>query len=185
LKRIATNVGPIQMVFGGKAHPKDTAGKDIIRSIFQAAAQLKGQIPVVYLEEYDMELGKYMCSGVDLWLNTPQKPEEASGTSGMKAALNGVPSLSILDGWWLEGHVDGVTGWSITNGNDDGNVPGEALALYTKLEDVIIPMFYGAPEDYELIMRYTISLNGSFFNARRMLNQYLDNAYPTRKELVP
>ena len=103
-------------------------------------------MPVVYLEEYDMALGKYLCAGVDLWLNSPQKPHEASGTSGMKAALNGVPSLSVLDGWWIEGHVEGVTGWSI--GDDweaESNPAKEIASLYDKLEYVILPMFYGRP----------------------------------------
>ena len=112
LRQIVCKAGPLQIIYSGKAHPRDERGKEIIRNIFKVAAELKEIIRVVYLEEYDMELAKYLCSGVDLWLNTPQKPEEASGTSGMKAALNGVPSLSILDGWWIEGHVEGVTGWS-------------------------------------------------------------------------
>jgi len=113
LKRIATQAGPFQVIYGGKAHPWDGGGKAIIRAIFQAAEALRDTVRVIYLEEYDMALAKYLCAGVDLWLNTPEKPAEASGTSGMKAALNGVPSLSILDGWWIEGHVEGVTGWAI------------------------------------------------------------------------
>jgi starch phosphorylase len=182
LKHIARDVGPFQMIFGGKAHPQDEAGKQIIRNVFKAARELGDVVPVVYLEEYDMELAKLMTSGVDLWLNTPQKPQEASGTSGMKATLNGVPNFSVLDGWWIEGHVDGETGWSITDDmGGDENLPPEVFSLYHKLEHVILPMFYGKPEDYESIMRTTISLNGSFFNSRRMLNQYLDNAYPIRK----
>lgn len=113
LKQMGSQVGPIQLIYGGKAHPRDENGKDMIRRIFQAEKALQDQLKIVYLEEYDMELGKMICAGVDVWLNTPQKPREASGTSGMKAALNGVPSLSVLDGWWIEGHVEGVTGWSI------------------------------------------------------------------------
>jgi len=183
LKRIARDVGSFQMIFGGKAHPQDEGGKEIIRNIFKAARELGDAVPVVYLEEYDMELAKLLCSGVDLWLNTPQKPQEASGTSGMKATLNGVPNFSVLDGWWIEGHVDGETGWSITDDmGADENLPPEVFSLYHKLEHVILPMFYGKPEEYESIMRTTIALNGSFFNARRMLNQYLDNAYPIRKK---
>src|SRR3990172_379190 len=116
LKRITYEVGPLQVIYGGKSHPRDEGGKALIRRVFDAAAALKGIIPVVYLEDYDMQVARYLCSGVDLWLNTPQKPHEASGTSGMKAALNGVPSLSVLDGWWIEGHAEGVTGWSIGNG---------------------------------------------------------------------
>ncbi len=113
LKRIVTQVGPLQVIYGGKAHPQDESGKDLIKRIYEAAASLKDTVRVVYLENYDMTLGRHICGGVDVWLNTPQKPREASGTSGMKAALNGVPSFSILDGWWIEGHFEGVTGWSI------------------------------------------------------------------------
>ena len=108
LKRIAAQVGPLQVIYGGKSHPRDESGKAMIRRVFEAAAALGDALPVVYLEDYDMELARYLCAGVDLWLNTPQKPHEASGTSGMKAALNGVPSLSVLDGWWIEGHAEGV-----------------------------------------------------------------------------
>jgi len=113
LVRIARSVGPLQIIYGGKAHPNDETGKQMIRGIFKEAADLRDAVKIVYLEDYGMVLGKLLCSGVDLWINTPEKPREASGTSGMKAAMNGVPSLSVLDGWWIEGHVEGVTGWSI------------------------------------------------------------------------
>ncbi len=178
LRQIVSNAGPIQIIYGGKAHPRDEGGKEIIRSIFKAADELKDAIRIVYLEEYDMELAKYMCSGVDLWLNTPKKPEEASGTSGMKAALNGVPSLSILDGWWIEGHVEGVTGWSI--GEDwelESNPAKEIASLYNKLEFVILPLFYKRPLAYAWVMRNAIALNGSYYNSQRMLFQYVKNAY--------
>jgi glycogen phosphorylase len=178
LRQIVSNVGPLQIIYGGKAHPRDEGGKDIIRRIFQAAAELKDLIRVVYLEEYDMELAKYLCSGVDLWLNTPKKPEEASGTSGMKAALNGVPSLSILDGWWIEGHVEGVTGWSIGEGWQLASDPDKEISsLYNKLEFVILPLFYGRPLSYAWVMRNAIALNGSYYNSQRMLFQYVKNAY--------
>jgi glycogen phosphorylase len=138
-------------------------------------------VPVVYLEEYDMGLARLLCSGVDVWLNTPQKPQEASGTSGMKAAVNGVPSLSVLDGWWLEGCVEGVTGWAI---GEDGGQPSdparEAASLYDKLENVIGPLFYRRAAGFGEVMRSAIALNASFFNAQRMLVQYLRNAYLTR-----
>lgn len=178
LKRIAREAGPIQIVYGGKAHPRDEGGQDLIRRIFQAAFTLQSDVPVVYLEEYDMALAGLLCPGVDLWLNTPQKPREASGTSGMKAALNGVPSLSVLDGWWIEGHEEGVTGWSIGDGwEGDSDSRSEAESLYDKLEYIIIPMFYNRPQVYDRIMRSAIALNGSFFNAQRMVDQYRENAY--------
>ncbi|MBN1189557.1 MAG: alpha-glucan family phosphorylase [Dehalococcoidales bacterium] len=180
LRQITREAGPLQIIFAGKAHPRDTGGKDIIRSIFRAAAELKDTIKVIYLEEYNMELSRYICSGVDLWLNTPKKPEEASGTSGMKAALNGVPSLSILDGWWVEGHVEGVTGWCIGENSETGSDQAKEIAsLYNKLEFVIMPLFYGRPLAYAWIMRNAISINGSFYNAQRMLRQYAKNAYFT------
>ena len=113
LRQIAKNAGHFQIIYAGKAHPNDGGGKDIIRHIFHAKKALRKAVPVVFLDEYNLDLGGKITSGVDLWLNTPQFPLEASGTSGMKAALNGVPSLSILDGWWVEGHIEGVTGWSI------------------------------------------------------------------------
>lgn len=178
LKRIAYEVGPLQIIYGGKAHPADEGGKAVIRRVFAAAKALKDTVPVVYLENYDMALAKYLCSGVDLWLNTPQKLQEASGTSGMKAALNGVPSLSVLDGWWVEGHLEGVTGWSIGETWDSVSHPAtEVASLYDKLERVIVPMFYLQPMAYAKVMRSAIALNGSFFNAQRMMLQYLENAY--------
>jgi starch phosphorylase len=178
LRLIVRQAGPLQVVYGGKAHPRDEAGKAVIRRIFEAAAALGDSMRVVYLEDYDMALAKVLISGVDVWLNTPHKPEEASGTSGMKAALNGVPSLSVLDGWWLEGHLEGTTGWAI---GEDGNSPSdparEATSLYGKLEYVILPLFYRKPFAFAEIMRSAIALNGSFFNAQRMVGQYLQNAY--------
>jgi starch phosphorylase len=178
LRQIVSASGPIQLIYSGKAHPRDEGGKDIIRSIFRASQQLTDIIRVVYIEGYDMEFAKLMTSGVDLWLKTPQKPQEASGTSGMKAALNGVPSLSVLDGWWVEGHVEGVTGWSI--GEDwelESNPAKEIASLYSKLEYVILPMFYNRPRSYAWVMRNAIALNGSYFNSQRMLLQYVNNAY--------
>jgi len=178
LKKIAREVGPLQIIYAGKAHPRDEGGKALIRRIFQAAEALRDTITVVYLEEYDMALGKYLCSSVDLWLNTPLKPDEASGTSGMKAALNGVPSLSVLDGWWVEGHVEGVTGWSIGESDLPGTDPSQEVAsLYDKLERQIVPMFYRQADAYANIMRSAIAINGSFYNAQRMMFQYVKNAY--------
>ena len=185
LTRMAQQVGPVQVIYGGKAHPQDDGGKRLIRSIFGAAAALRDTLKVVYLEEYDMSLAKYVCSGVDLWLNTPQRPFEASGTSGMKAALNGVPSLSILDGWWIEGNVEGVTGWSIGDSWEPESDPAkDASSLYDKLEHVILPMFYRKPDEYCRVMRWAIALNGSYYNAQRMLLQYLNNAYEATASAV-
>nr|MDD5640402.1 alpha-glucan family phosphorylase [Syntrophales bacterium] len=178
LKAMAQRVGPLQVIYGGKAHPRDEGGKEMIRRVFQAAAALGESVKVVYLEDYDMALGKIICTGVDLWLNTPLRPQEASGTSGMKASLNGVPSFSILDGWWIEGHVEHVTGWSI--GDDSaspGDYPHDSASLYDKLERVILPLYYGKPEAYAKLRRSTIALNGSFFNTQRMVYQYVTKAY--------
>ena len=178
LKQIHERVGPFQIICGGKAHPRDDGGKELIRRIHEAAKALESAIKVVYLEDYDIALGKYLCSGVDLWLNTPQRPMEASGTSGMKAAVNGVPSLSILDGWWIEGHIEGVTGWSIGDGwETEGPSTTDAASLYDKLEYLILPMFYERPSAFAAIMRSCTALNGSYFNAQRMVVQYLQNAY--------
>ena len=177
LADIAQKVGKMQIVFGGKAHPKDEGGKELIRRIHRAAEALKGKIVVVYLENYDMALAAKMVSGVDLWVNNPMKPLEASGTSGMKAALNGVPSLSVRDGWWIEGHIEGVTGWSIGSDESEGDQSRDAQDLYLKLERVILPLFYGLPFAYAEVMRSAIALNGSFFNTQRMVEQYVRNAY--------
>jgi len=125
-----------------------------------------------------MALGKLVCSGVDVWLNTPLRPQEASGTSGMKAALNGVPSFSVLDGWWIEGHVEGVTGWSVGGANqEDAGSETEVGSLYHKLEHVILPLFYKEPDKFAQVMRSAIEINGSFFNTQRMMFQYIRNAY--------
>ena len=178
LRRIAKDVGPIQIVYAGKAHPKDEGGKQIIQEIFRAADALAGDVQVVYLENYDMALARHIVSGVDVWMNTPLRPLEASGTSGMKAAMNGVPSFSVLDGWWIEGHYEGHTGWSIGNGTEDSaDSAAEIESLYHKLENVILPMYYHEPERWAEVRRSTIAINGSFFNTQRMLLQYLSNAY--------
>jgi glycogen phosphorylase len=178
LRRIAAQVGPLQVVYGGKAHPKDEFGKVAIRAVFQAAAELRGAIDVTYVENYDARWAGLLTSGVDLWLNTPHRPFEASGTSGMKAAMNGVPSLSILDGWWIEGCLEGVTGWAIgSEALPDDDQSDEIESLYDKLEREIVPMFYGSPQKYLEVMRSAIAVNASFFNTQRMLAQYEANAY--------
>jgi len=183
LEVIASRHGPMQIVFAGKAHPRDEEGKDSIRQVFAAAESLRGRIEVVYLADYDMDLGQLLVSGSDVWLNNPIPPLEASGTSGMKAALNGVPSLSILDGWWVEGCVEGVTGWEIEDGVvEDPREPHardahHADALLRKLDEQVAPLFFGDRERFLDIRRQSIALNGSFFNTHRMLLQYLYEAY--------
>lgn len=177
LRQIREKSGAFQILFAGKAHPKDEAGKATIRRVMEAAAALRDCIPVVYVENYDMRWARLFTAGVDLWLNTPHRPFEASGTSGMKAALNGVPSLSVRDGWWIEGHFEGVTGWSVGFEEDPELHEVEIASLYEKLDHVILPLFYTRPGDYAGIMRSAIAVNGSFFNTQRMLAQYVKNAY--------
>jgi len=184
LRKIAREVGPLQLVYGGKAHPHDEGGKNLIRRVIGGASSLSDLIRTVYVENYDMRWGRLITSGVDLWLNTPMRPQEASGTSGMKAALNGVPSFSVVDGWWAEGHIEGVTGWSIGSSELAEDPSAEVAALYDKLERDIVPMFYGRPNRYLEIMRFAIALNGSFFNTQRMLLQYISNAYKMQKEVA-
>lgn len=186
LAAIAARAGPVQLLFAGKAHPRDAEGKESIRRVFEAREALRGRVAVTYLPDYGLDSARLLCAGCDVWLNTPVPPLEASGTSGMKAALNGVPSLSILDGWWVEGHVEGVTGWAIGADGLAGKLPAEerdrvhADALYRKLEEAVLPCFYKDREGYLQIMRYAIALNSSFFNTQRMVLQYLYEAYAER-----
>jgi len=184
LKRISNEVGKIQVIFSGKAHPKDFGGKELIKRIFKAKQALAVDVPIAYLKNYNMTLGAMITSGVDLWLNTPEPPLEASGTSGMKASLNGVPNLSVLDGWWIEGHIEGLTGWSIgepTHGKgDERDHSLDAPSLYDKLEHAIIPLFYRDRERFIDVMIYSIAINGSFFNTHRMIQEYVLNAYFSR-----
>ena len=180
----AKNAGHFQVIHAGKAHPNDTGGKEIIQRIFQRERSPAQSRPACLPRELRLDHGGKIAAGVDLWLNTPQPPLEASGTSGMKAALNGVPSLSILDGWWAEGHIEGVTGWSMgepRRSMDPADVTTdntkEAEALYWKLENIILPMFYKEPRQYIQIMQHAIAINGSFFNTQRMVQQYITDAY--------
>ncbi|GAC1578404.1 MAG: alpha-glucan family phosphorylase [Candidatus Elarobacter sp.] len=176
LSAIARAFGGIQIVFAGKAHPNDWDGKNQIRHIHELANALRGAVEVVFVEGYDMAWGAALTAGADLWLNTPRPPLEASGTSGMKAALNGVPSLSVVDGWWVEGAIEGVTGWSIdaSTGDDDARAADE---LYRRLEHDILPRYVHERDAYAAVMRNAIALNGSHFNAQRMLAQYAIDAY--------
>jgi len=172
LMSIAEKAGPIQIIYAGKAHPKDGTGKETIKKIVQAMKTIDGKVK--------MAVGKLMTAGVDLWLNTPKRPQEASGTSGMKAAHNGVPQLSTLDGWWIEGRVENITGWAIgtrksnERESDDDN---DRADLYNKLESWIIPKFYKDRDNWIRTMRSCIAINASFFNTNRMIEQYVLNAY--------
>ncbi|MEM1185133.1 MAG: alpha-glucan family phosphorylase [Planctomycetota bacterium] len=185
LRNISKNVGKVQVIYAGKSHPNDGRGKEIIREIHEKARDLGQDCPVVFLSDYDIEVSKKLVSGADVWLNNPRPPLEASGTSGMKAALNGVPSLSTLDGWWLEGWVEGRTGWAIGETNDDAtfadNIPGmdeaHADSLYSKLEHAILPAWQAGDEAWAEIMRACIALNGSYFTTERMVSEYALRAY--------
>ena len=181
LRRISTQAGRIQVIFAGKAHPHDQAGKELIQRVFQAQQALRSDVKIAFLENYDIELAKVITAGVDVWLNTPQPPLEASGTSGMKAALNGVPSLSVLDGWWIEGHIEGVTGWSfgdLPSGADrDADRARDAESLYDKLELIVVPKFYRRRDEFLQVMTHAMAVNGSFFNTQRMVQQYVLRAY--------
>jgi starch phosphorylase len=180
LRRIAA--GRLQVIYAGKAHPHDEPGKRLIESIHRFARELGEDIPVVYLENYDMDLALRLVSGVDVWLNTPLRPREASGTSGMKAAHNGVVNFSVLDGWWIEGHIENFTGWSIGPEptevclveNDGGQ---DAASLYQKLEDRVIPVYYNERHTWVRMMQNAIGKNAYFFNTHRMMRRYVTDAY--------
>jgi starch phosphorylase len=184
LHAVASAIGGLQVVYAGKAHPADEAGKDLIREILRLREVLGDDVRIAYLADYGMTLGGMLTSGVDVWLNTPRPPLEASGTSGMKAALNGVPSLSVLDGWWLEGCIEGVTGWAI--GVDRGARAGDdpdamdrehAESLYGKLEHAVGATHRDDPDEFARIRRNAIAINGSWFHTQRMLRQYVMRAY--------
>jgi len=174
--------GKMQIVFAGKAHPKDEMGKRLIQEIFGYIEKLKDEIKIVYLENYDMGLAAMLIPGVDVWLNTPLRPLEASGTSGMKAAHNGVINFSVLDGWWVEGWVEGVTGWAIGPHPDERLSTDEAKIrevddLYNKLEYIIIPTFYQKRDDWIRMMKNSIGKIAYYFNSHRMMRRYVTEAY--------
>lgn len=180
LKRIHGVTGGIQIIYAGKAHPRDTGAKEILRHVFRAREALLPDIKLAFLTNYDMHVASRLVSGVDLWLNTPEPPMEASGTSGMKAAMNGVPSLSVLDGWWVEGCIENVTGWAIGrdgDGRDAVDRAATAEMIYDKLEHVILPMYYHDRDRFIDIMRHAIAVNGSYFSTQRMVHQYATRAY--------
>lgn len=180
LAKIAEN--KVQFVFAGKAHPKDEPGKQLIEKVFHAMENMKGKVDIVYLENYDMNLGGIITAGTDVWLNNPRRPLEASGTSGMKAAHNGVLNFSVLDGWWIEGCVEGVTGWAIGPEPTEENLTEydenlDLEDLYNKLEHVIIPMYYERRSEWIRMMKNTIVINASYFNTHRMIKEYALRAY--------
>ena len=180
LEKIGT--GKIQIVYAGKAHPKDKIGKQLIEKIFSFKQKLKGKIKIAFIQNYNMEIALKLVSGVDIWLNTPLRPLEASGTSGMKAAHNGVVNFSVLDGWWIEGHIEGFTGWSI--GPDPTEIKAnnnmnkvDADDLYSKLENTIIPLFYNDRKTWVRMMQNAIGKNAYYFNSHRMMRRYVTEAY--------
>ncbi len=180
---IAIGRGKLQLVFAGKSHPRDLPGKELIHRIHEMIETLAGQVEIVYLENYNMDVAYRLLPGVDLWLNTPQRPLEASGTSGMKAALNGVPNFSILDGWWIEGHIEGVTGWAIGPPPTEHGV-GESASgredvedLYRKLEKTIIPLYYENRAGWVRVMKNAIGKNAYYFNTHVMMRRYVTEAY--------
>jgi len=178
LREVARTFGGLQIVFAGKAHPRDQQGKHLIQDVFRQQA-LAPDVRVVVVPNHDLDVGRLVTAGVDLWLNTPLPPLEASGTSGMKAALNGVPSVSVLDGWWREGCLEGVTGWAIgpRERHPQRSDAEDAHALYAVLRQSILPLFAGAPNEWAAVMRSAIAVNGSFFNTQRMLMEYAIHAY--------
>jgi len=168
---------PIQVVMAGKAHPRDSDGKETIRQLHELSARLGGNITCVFLTNYEMQMAQTLVAGADVWLNTPLPPLEASGTSGMKAALNGVLNLSVLDGWWVEACVEGVTGWAIGNDGDATSYPAHAAALYEKLEGVVLPLYYSDPARWRGMMKQAIGTIGYYFNSQRMMRRYATEAY--------
>ena len=176
--------GKIQFIFSGKAHPHDEPGKDILQKICRLAAETGKELPIVFLENYNMGPAKLITSGVDLWLNTPIRPREASGTSGMKCVHNGVMNFSVLDGWWIEGCIEDKTGWGIgpepkendTNEDYGGN---DANSLYDKLEEKIIPAYYMDRPKWIRMMKTAIAVNASYFNTHRVVKEYCEKAYGT------
>ena len=168
--------GRLEIVFAGKAHPRDHVGKAIIQNVIQEANKLFGSVLITYLENYNMWLGRLITSGVDVWLNTPLRFNEASGTSGMKSALNGVPNFSILDGWWAEGCCDEINGWAIGGSEDSPSDEEDAENLYSTLEHKIIPTYYDNRKKWISMMRESI-ITAADFTAQRMVKDYQENVY--------
>ena len=188
LKRLLNNPGrPVQLIFAGKAHPHDVGGKDLIRQIIHTARKEDLRDKIVFIENYDMNVARYLVQGVDVWLNNPRRPKEASGTSGMKVIYNGGLNCSILDGWWAEGY-DPTLGWAIGNGEEypeheaDHQDYVESEALYNVLEQDIVPLFYqrsrdGLPRDWIARVKNSIRTLAPFFNTHRMVEEYTNDYY--------
>jgi starch phosphorylase len=168
---------PFQIVMAGKAHPHDVEGKELIRKIYQVIDQLRGKVIGAFLPNYDMKIARTLVAGADVWLNTPLPPLEASGTSGMKAALNGVLNLSVMDGWWVEACIDNVTGWSIGLDGDSGSDEHHGDALYDKLAGTALPLYYEQPERWRWMMKQAIGNIAYYFNSQRMMRRYATEAY--------
>ncbi len=174
--------GKLQFVFGGKSHPQDEEGKKVIQRVIKQAYDMRGEIDLIYLENYNMDIASRFIPGVDIWLNNPMRPLEASGTSGMKAALNGVPNFSVLDGWWIEGHMEGVTGWSIGPppaevNQEVGRAEEDLEDMYQKLENIIIPLYYNDRKGWIQVMKNAIGKNAYYFNTHVMMRRYVTDAY--------
>jgi len=174
--------GKIQLILSGKAHPRDVSGKEMIREIFRYKTLLKDEIKIAYLENYDIDTAAKLTSGVDVWLNTPLPPLEASGTSGMKAAHNGVINFSVLDGWWLEGCIEGITGWSIGPSpeeqlKEDDRRVRELQDLYNKLQYLVVPMYYRNRDAWVDMMENSVGKVAYYFNSHRMMRRYVTEAY--------
>jgi len=168
--------GKIQLVFSGKAHPNDLAGKAIIAHLIQQTK--KYPEAVVFIEDYGMDIGKTLTRGCDVWLNNPIRPMEASGTSGMKAAMNGVLNCSTLDGWWPEGYIHGETGWQIGDGYEGKGADQHDLrSLIDVLQNEILPCYYEMPEKWRSMMQKSIDMATNQFSTRQMLQAYYDQLY--------
>jgi starch phosphorylase len=178
LRRIAAS-RPFQLVLAGKAHPRDQGGKRHVELLHGYLRELGAAVPSAFIPNYDMDTARALVSGSDVWLNTPLRPFEASGTSGMKAAFNGVPQLSVLDGWWIEGCIEGVTGWAIGTSADSAN-GNDATALYEKLESAVLPLWYegeGRATHWVAVMKGAISRTASYFHSHRMMRRYAAEVY--------
>jgi len=167
---------PFQVVFAGKAHPQDGTGKQAIEGIHRRIAELSGVLPIVFLPGYGMDLARYLVSGADVWLNTPLPPLEASGTSGMKAALNGVLNFGVPDGWWQEAAIEDDSGWAIGDGMPE-RADQDAGILYDKLEHKVLPLYYDDRAKWIWMMKQSTSKIAYYFNSHRMMRRYAAEAY--------